>query len=123
MELRGGWNLPDALYISIWVVFADYEKNEQFIKNLRQNGTEIHQKSFPNLRKIITRIWNQEIGDGKLENGDWDPEVEDLKQEIGTWMPGSGAPGPGSGSLSGQVPVPEGAFPGKPEGPVGLIYC
>ena len=39
----GWWALPDVLNISIWVVFADYDKIQNFGKTLCQNGSQNYQ--------------------------------------------------------------------------------
>ena len=39
-----GWTHPNALYISIWVVFADYDKIENFMKIDAQMDPKSHPK-------------------------------------------------------------------------------
>ena len=69
VRFRGCWTLPDALNISIWVVFADCDKIKNFMKNQCQNCSKIIPKStFWRSEALFLRFWEGFGGDRFLMN-------------------------------------------------------
>ena len=91
------WTHPNALYISIWVVFADYDKIENFIKIYAQ----MDPKSHPKIDTWAIRGPTFEVFGGILRNAIFwwflkCIKTDKIRKRAGTLSPG-GRPGGISG--------------------------